>query len=143
MAKHDEHQPIDSAELERLMEAMRSTDEAVRAKAVRQICPCRLGWDGFERAWDLVKQLKKDPCPAVRAAALHVFEDADEMDSSGLPTSRQMVTNEMQAARRRSRWRPDDDEERGQALEKAARERSGDGGERGLSHRSRRPSQNQ
>jgi hypothetical protein len=110
VAKHPEHRPIDDVELERLMEAMRSPDEAARAKAVRQICPCRLGWDGFERAWDLVKQLKKDPSPAVRAEALHVFEDADEMDSSGLPPSRQMVTNEMDAAKRRSRWRTDDDE---------------------------------
>jgi hypothetical protein len=107
LAKHDEHAPIDGAALERLMAGMRSADELERARAVRSVCPCRMGWDGFEQSRDLVKQLKKDPCPTVRAAALHVFEDADEMDSSGLPTSRQMVTNEMEAAKRRSRWRPD------------------------------------
>lgn len=123
MAKHHDHPAIDDAELERLMAAMRSADEAVRAKAVRQICPCRLGWDGFQRSWELVKKLRKDPSPAVRAAALHVFEDADQMDSSGLPTSRQMVTNEMEAAKRRARWQPDDDEEREQERGKTVRER--------------------
>ena len=111
MAKNHHARSTDPADVSRVLADMVSTDEATRARAVRAVCPCRLGWDRFEQCLDEVKKLQKDPSPAVRGAALHVFEDAYEMDNSGLPTTRQETTNEMAARKRRSRWQPEDDEE--------------------------------
>src|SRR5207247_2294872 len=76
-----------------------------------QVCPCRMGWDGFQRSMQIVATLTKDPSPLVRRAALHVFQDAFEMESSGLPTTPQEITNEMTARKRRMRWRPDEEDE--------------------------------
>jgi len=84
---------------------MESSDEMVRAKAVRSLCPCHGGWEPFERHLSRIKLLCKDPSPLVRRAALHLFEDADEMQSDGLPTHRREATNEMLRIRRASRFR--------------------------------------
>jgi hypothetical protein len=105
-------------DLDALLADFLSDDEATRAKAVRQVCPCRMSWDTFQRCMDLVRNLQKDPSRRVRAAALHVFEDAFEMDSSGLPTSRQEVTNEMVARRRQMRWETDEEDELPESVEK-------------------------
>jgi hypothetical protein len=51
--------------------------------------------------------MTKDPNSDVRANALHVFEDAFELENEGLPTTPQAVTNEMVARRRQTRWRND------------------------------------
>ena len=59
---------------------------------------------------DVVARLKKDPNPMVRARALHIFEDAGEMQSEGYPTHRRQVSNEMLRTKRMSRFRPDDEE---------------------------------
>jgi len=48
----------------------------VRARAVRQICPCRMPWSVFHRLRKAAKQLQQDPDPDVRANALHIEEDA-------------------------------------------------------------------
>lgn len=91
-------------DFDRFQADLRSLDAELRARAARQICPCRLGWEVFERCMEQVEPLRKDPDPAVRRAALHVFEDAFEMQSRGLPTTPQMMTNEMVAHRNASRW---------------------------------------
>jgi hypothetical protein len=111
MAKKPQPQPAPEIDLDALMHDLHSIDDAMRARAVRSICPCRLGWDAFQHCMDTVKQLQKDPNPAVRAAALHVFKDAYGMDSRGLPTSPQEMKNEMLARKRQMRWRSDDMEE--------------------------------
>src|SRR5881396_37175 len=110
MAKKNHSEPACEVDLEQIIAKMGSADEAARLKAVRTVCPCRMGWDGFQRCMEIVQRLNKDPSPAVRRAAMHVFEDAHEMDSSGLQTSRQEVTNEMAATRRRMRWASEDEE---------------------------------
>jgi hypothetical protein len=66
---------------ERLMAELRAPDEATRAKAVRSVCPCRLGWETFQETMDTLKECAKDSSPHVRAQALHVFEDAYGMQA--------------------------------------------------------------
>jgi hypothetical protein len=66
---------------ERLMAELCAPDEATRAKAVRSVCPCRLGWETFQETMDTLKERAKDSSPHVRAQALHVFEDAYRMQS--------------------------------------------------------------
>jgi hypothetical protein len=94
----------------RLLSDLQSSDEAVREKAVGLLCPCHAGWEMFERHMDVVARLKKDPSRRVRARALHVFEDAAEMQSSGYPTHRREAVDVMLRQKRRSRFRPDDEE---------------------------------
>jgi vesicle coat complex subunit len=95
--------PPPEHDLDSILADLQSPDEVTRAKAVRSICPCRMGWDVFQQTMAFADQLRKDPSPIVRRAALHAFEDAYEMDSSGLPTSRQETKNEMLAKKRRMR----------------------------------------
>jgi hypothetical protein len=45
--------------------------------------PLPYGWELFERYVDIASQLTKDSCPAVRAGALHIFEDAVLIQSIG------------------------------------------------------------
>src|SRR5262245_22289898 len=111
MAKKNHTETACEVDLEQIIADMSSADEAVRLKAVRTVCPCRMGWDGFQRCMEIVQRLQKDPSPAVRRAAMHVFEDAYEMDSSGLQTSRRQVTNEVVATRWRTRWASDEEPE--------------------------------
>ncbi len=105
-----QHATCTVLKLDRLLLDLQSPDEAIRAKAVRAICPCRAGWQLFEQCVDILVKLKKDPSLTVRASVLHVFEDASEMDSSGYPTSRQQLTNDMARKKRLSRFPPDEEE---------------------------------
>jgi hypothetical protein len=66
---------------EQLLADLRASDEATRAKAVRSVCPCRLGWETFQETMDTLKERAKDASPHVRAQALHVFEDAYGMQA--------------------------------------------------------------
>jgi radical SAM superfamily enzyme len=59
-----------------LLSEFQSPDESARTKAVSSVCPCRNGWELFEQHVDVVARLTKDRCRAVRARALHVFDDA-------------------------------------------------------------------
>jgi hypothetical protein len=59
----------------------KAADEATRGKAVRQVCPCRMGWEVFQETMEPLKKMTKDPSPYVRAQALHVFEDAYGLQS--------------------------------------------------------------
>ena len=79
----------------RLQSHLESANEAVRLKALGSLCSGSAGWEIFERHMDLVVRLKKDLDPKVCARALHIFEDADEMQSDGYPTHRREVVNEM------------------------------------------------
>ena len=74
-------QSIGEADIERILAEMGSEDEVTRANAVRQICPCRMPWEVFDRLRKAAKPLQKDPSPLVRANALHIEEDAREVAS--------------------------------------------------------------
>jgi hypothetical protein len=84
-------------------------DPKVRARSLRQLCPCRAGFTGYERFLGEVAHLKKDPDPKVRALALHVEADAnlielletnmEQADRQGWPYS-----DPDWLRRHRSRW---------------------------------------
>src|SRR5262245_1857237 len=93
-----------------LLRDLQSSDEERRGKALRARCPCRSGWQLFQEQIDLVERLKKEPSPTVRAHALHVLEDAAELQSEGYPTHPREATDEFLRKRRASRF-PSDAEE--------------------------------
>jgi hypothetical protein len=95
---------------ERLISELQSSDETIRAKAVRSLCPCHAGWELFERHIGIVSQLEKDCSPAVRAHALHVLEDAIKMHSVGDPSYRIQLAEGMVRKKRVSRFRPEEAE---------------------------------
>jgi hypothetical protein len=55
-------------------------DPQVRGRAVRSLCPCRVGWSPFEEHLADLERLCKDRDPQVRFNALHVREDAALME---------------------------------------------------------------
>ena len=69
-------------EVERLLPDLQSSDEEARGEAVRALCPCHAGWEAFEAHVGEVLRMLRDPSRAVRAHALHVFEDASRMCSA-------------------------------------------------------------
>jgi hypothetical protein len=71
--------PVDKADLVRIHTELQSPDEVVRARAVRQLCPCRVPWEVFDQLRKTAQQLQRDPSPLVRASAKHVEEDAREV----------------------------------------------------------------
>lgn len=80
VAKDREHRPSDE-EIAQILLDLGSPDAMVRAAALRQICPCHLEWAIFEPLRKAAKRLQKDPDPAVRALALHVEQDAEQIAS--------------------------------------------------------------
>ena len=64
-----------------LLAQLRPADEEVRVKALRRVCPRGAGFVVHERFGAEVRRLQKDPSPAVRAAALHVEQDACEIEA--------------------------------------------------------------
>ncbi|MBW3623117.1 MAG: hypothetical protein KY468_06865 [Armatimonadetes bacterium] len=95
-------------DLDRILAGLQAPEETIRAKAVSQICPCRMGWEGYQQAMEVVAALQKDPSPLVRGAARHVVLESFQMVSSGLPTSPRTQHNEMAARKRRFRWGDND-----------------------------------
>jgi hypothetical protein len=67
-----------------LLAQLRSPDEEMRVKALHRVCPCAAGFLVYERFRGEVQRLQKDPSPRVRAAALHVEQNAcliEELDA--------------------------------------------------------------
>ena len=64
---------------EKTVNDMQSPDEETRGRGVRGCCPCLAGWEGFELHVGEVLRAMRDPSRAVRAEALHVFQDAAKM----------------------------------------------------------------
>ena len=91
-------------DIDQVIHDLGSSDETVRAKALRRLCPCRNVWHLFAQHRDLVERLKKDPSMAVRGIALHVFEDAAEHQSEAYPTHRKQMVDGMVAKKRASRF---------------------------------------
>lgn len=73
--------PPSAADLARLLAEMQTPDEYVRARAVRQVCPCHVPWEVFQQVRKMAKCLQHDPSPLVRANARHVEEDARELSA--------------------------------------------------------------
>jgi hypothetical protein len=55
---------------------LRSADEDARVKALHRVCPCGAGFGMYERFRGEVRRLQKNLSQRVRAAALHVEQDA-------------------------------------------------------------------
>jgi len=110
-AKKQTRIPEREFDLQKTLSDLHAPEETTRARAARELCPCRTDWDVFEQTLDTLRRMTKDPSPVVRANALHVFEDAFEIDTESLPTSPQTITNEMAARRRQMRWRREGEED--------------------------------
>lgn len=68
---------------EHLLSDLQSPDELVRARALGSLCTCRNSWELFEQHVSIVSKLTRDSCPAIRAGALHIFQDAALIQSIG------------------------------------------------------------
>jgi hypothetical protein len=77
--EHDRSRPVTQDDVLRIMTDLESSDEDVRANALREVCPCRMSWEIFEQLRKPALRLRKDPSPLVRKLADHVEEDAREV----------------------------------------------------------------
>lgn len=66
-------------EVARIIAEMQSGDDETRARAVREICPCRMPWQVFNRLRKAAKRLQHDPNPLVAANARHIEVDAERV----------------------------------------------------------------
>ncbi len=69
--------PID---IQQVLVDLNAPDACTRARAVRNLCPCRVGYAIYEQYMPEVKRLQKDKSLLVRKAALHVEEDAFRLE---------------------------------------------------------------
>jgi vesicle coat complex subunit len=102
--KQHAQEACNPGEMDRILNDLRSSDETTRARAVGVVCPCRMGFDGFQRAMDIVTTMRKDPSKKVRKTVIHVLEESYQLAGNGRPTSKQMVKNEMIVVKNRNRW---------------------------------------
>ena len=89
---------IDDSQSRFREEDLRSPDEAVRAKALRRLCPCHGSFELYDRYYDVIRAMQKDASSKVRAVALHLEEDAFVLESM---ESRRERSEEAVAKRRR------------------------------------------
>ena len=87
-------------EVESILAAIQSSDERTRARAVREICPCRMPWEAFDRLRPAAKRLQHDPSPEVRANARHIEQDAREVASMESLSERYQEYQEVEGERR-------------------------------------------
>lgn len=73
--------PLTEAEIQRLIAEYQSEDPRVRARALRNSCPCHVSWEAYERLRKPALRLRKDPDPAVRVIARHLEDDARELQA--------------------------------------------------------------
>lgn len=74
-------QKLTEDEIAQILVDLGSPDPAVRGAALRRICSCRKDWEIFEPLQKAAKVLQQDPDPRVRALALQVEEDAEQIAS--------------------------------------------------------------
>jgi len=65
-----------AVEAARIIAEMQSADDETRARAVREICPCTMPWEVFNRLRTAAKRLQHDPNPKVAKNARHIEVDA-------------------------------------------------------------------
>lgn len=99
--------PLTVADVERILIGMRSDDAITRASAVREICPCRMPWEIFERLRKAARPLRNDPNPLVRSNALHIEKDAQHIASLESLSERLQEWEEQEAATQPRRDRRD------------------------------------
>ncbi|MFZ0681214.1 hypothetical protein [Candidatus Binatus sp.] len=58
---------------------MQSADAEIRARAVREICPCKMPWPVFYQLRKAAKRLQNDPDPKVAKNARHIEVDATQV----------------------------------------------------------------
>ncbi len=92
----------EATDVERILAELASPDERVRARAVRQICPCRMPWSMFYRLRKAAARLKRDRSPLVRANALHVEVDARSVREREATFERLRERDERRPVRRRA-----------------------------------------
>jgi hypothetical protein len=63
-------------EAARIIAEMQSADDETRARAVREICPCTMPWEVFNRLRTAAKRLQQDANPRVARNARHIEVDA-------------------------------------------------------------------
>lgn len=108
--RRKKHAAPADVDIERVLADVESPDAEVRGKAVREFCPCHAGWETFERHVVVVWRLTRDASRAVRAHALHVFQDAAEMHDLGDVAHRLQFIEEKTRKKRASRFRPEEAE---------------------------------
>ncbi len=70
--------PVDT---DRLRSDLDSPDDQLRLRALRQCCPCRSGYSVYETFRSDVRRLRKDPHPEIRKLALHIEQEACDIES--------------------------------------------------------------
>ena len=85
------------------VEGLTSDDPAERARAVRNLCPCRVGWESYEEHVAALDRLTKDDDPKVRKLALHVREDAGILEFRADRAERAAEAMERRAQRSKGR----------------------------------------
>ena len=85
------------------VEGLTSEDPTERARAVRSLCPCRVGWESYEAHVVELDRLAKDDDPKVRKLALHVREDAGILEYRADRAERAAEVEERRAARAKGR----------------------------------------
>ena len=75
MTRRERKQQVDRV-LQAAFAGIDLSDDAARAEAVRNLCPCRGAWT--VSLWDFILAACQDPSPYVRKEALHVIKDATQ-----------------------------------------------------------------
>ncbi len=88
----DRANPPTDDEIAQILLDLDSPTADVRAAALRRICPCHLTWELFAPLRKAAKKLQQDPDPEVRALALHVEEDAEQI--AALEALRELLEEE-------------------------------------------------
>ena len=85
------------------VDGLHADDAATRARAVRSLCPCRVGWASYEEHALELERLAKDDDPKVRAIALHIREDAAILEIRADKAERSAEAEARRAERGRQR----------------------------------------
>ena len=85
------------------VDGLHADDAEARARAVRSLCPCRVGWASYEEHARELERLVKDDDPEVRKIALHIREDAAILEVRADRAERAAEAEERRQARERQR----------------------------------------
>ena len=70
------------ADIDELLERTASADAAVRAAALRSLCPCHVKRNE-RRVWDRILAMVDDPSPKVRGQVFHMLADGSPREREG------------------------------------------------------------
>jgi|SRR3954453_8127950 hypothetical protein len=91
-------------EIDGLLESTGSADAAVRAEALRSLCPCHVKRNE-PRVWDRILFLVDDPSAKVRGHVLHLLADGSprERESDAVAAIERLQQDPDEKLRRRAR----------------------------------------